>query len=380
MSVSLKHQLTHNLLNIPGWSSKHKIVVIESDDWGSIRMASKSAFDYFQKQGYPVDQCSYNRYDALECNEDLEQIFDALSTVKDKKGHPAIITANHIAANPDFEKIKSSGYQEYHYESFTDTLNRYPQHDHVISLYKEGINKKLLQPQFHGREHLNVKRWMRSLQQGNQASLEAFDQNMFSVHQPYDPGNKNLFLDAFDYDQPEDSGYIEAIVKDGLDLFSETWGFQSRSFIAGCYIWHSSLEKTLTAKGVKYIQGMVIQNEPIAEPGTFNYNKRYHYQGQKNQYGQRYLVRNAFFEPSQNPTFDWVSDCLNRIETAFRWRKPAIISSHRLNFMGFIDATNRERNLKLLKQLLSEIVKEWPDVEFMSSDQLGDLMEKKETK
>jgi len=113
--------------------------------------------------------------------------------------------------------------------------------------------------------------------------------------------------------------------------------------------------------------------EPIAVPG-YTYKKKYHYQGERNRYGQRYLIRNVFFEPSTNPTFNWVDDCLHRIETAFRWQKPAIISSHRVNFIGFIKQQNREVNLALLHQLLQSIIKRWPDVEFMSSDQLGDLM------
>lgn len=59
---------------------------------------------------------------------------------------------------------------------------------------------------------------------------------------------------------------------------------------------------------------------------------------------------------------------------AFRWNKTAIISTHRINFIGLIDNRNREKNLKLFKILLSEIVKRWPDVEFITSEQLGDII------
>lgn len=59
---------------------------------------------------------------------------------------------------------------------------------------------------------------------------------------------------------------------------------------------------------------------------------------------------------------------------AFRWNKAAIISTHRINFIGLIDNRNREKNLKLFKILLSEIVKRWPDVEFITSEQLGDII------
>ena len=54
--------------------------------------------------------------------------------------------------------------------------------------------------------------------------------------------------------------------------------------------------------------------------------------------------------------------------------KPLIISFHRLNYIGFIDETNRSRNLLLLKQLLKLLTERWPDVEFMSSDKLGRLI------
>lgn len=39
-----KQHITHNLLNIPGWRTNRKVVVIESDAWGSIRMHSKEVY------------------------------------------------------------------------------------------------------------------------------------------------------------------------------------------------------------------------------------------------------------------------------------------------------------------------------------------------
>ena len=90
----------------------------------------------------------------------------------------------------------------------------------------------------------------------------------------------------------------------------------------------------------------------------------------------RYLIRNAFFEPYQKNSIDWISDCLSRIAIAFLWNKPAIISTHRINYIGVLDKNHRDNNIRQLSILLKSIVKKWPDVEFMSSDQLGDLMEK----
>jgi hypothetical protein len=90
--------------------------------------------------------------------------------------------------------------------------------------------------------------------------------------------------------------------------------------------------------------------------------------------GMMHLVRNAFFEPTINGAQNAVADCLNRIEFAFMLRKPAIIGTHRLNFIGSLDEKNRKDNLILFKTLLQKILKKWPDVEFISSDELANLI------
>ena len=50
--MNIKQTITHNLLNVPGWRTNRHIVVIESDDWGSIRMPSKEVYDKLLKEGY----------------------------------------------------------------------------------------------------------------------------------------------------------------------------------------------------------------------------------------------------------------------------------------------------------------------------------------
>ena len=49
----LKSALRVNVSNIPGWRTNRHIVVIESDDWGSIRMSSIENFNKMLKAGMP---------------------------------------------------------------------------------------------------------------------------------------------------------------------------------------------------------------------------------------------------------------------------------------------------------------------------------------
>ena len=96
--------------------------------------------------------------------------------------------------------------------------------------------------------------------------------------------------------------------------------------------------------------------------------------GEKNELGQYYLIRNCNFEPSYNYHKDWAAIAMNGVRIAFEQKKPAIICSHRLNYIGRIDEENRKRNLVSLEKLLTEITKKWPDVEFMTTPELGQVI------
>jgi hypothetical protein len=367
--------IKNNLINIPGWSTSKKIIVIESDDWGMIRMASKEAYQRLLRKGYPVDSCVYNRNDSLETGEDLEQLLSVLDSVKDRNGHGCVFTINNIVANPDFEKIKASDYRIYSLEPFTETLKRFENRANVMGLYQEGISAKLLKPEFHGREHFNLNRWMEALQNGSKPLLDAFGEGMFTVAQKIGSGGRRDYLDAFGEAYTKEIEHPGHIIRTGIRLFREIWGEIPKSFIAPCYVWPPYIEKPLSQEGVKYIQGTHVQRIPVRGP-ELAIHKKYHYQGQKNQYGQRYLIRNVFFEPVENPTSDWVGKALKEIRRAFRYGKPAIISSHRVNYMGSLNPKNRQENLYKLNELLRKVISIFPDTEFMSSDQLGALMTK----
>ena len=372
----VKRKTARHFINIPGWRTNRKIVVIESDDWGSIRMPSREVYERFLKQGIKVNHCPYNRYDSLASEEDLEALFELLKRFKDKKGNHPVITANTVLANPDFEKIRESGFEEYFYENFTETLKKHPNHSKSFNLWKQGIESKVFFPQFHGREHLNIKTWLMHLRNNHGLFRKAFDHGFWGLGTDI-VGKLNINIQAaFDTEDRADISNQKEIIKDGLRLFEQIFGFQSRSFIANNFIWDSALNQTLFENGIHFLQGMKYQKLPKYQ------NKRRgmvrHYLGEKNNSGQIHLIRNCVFEPSQYPkNYDSAGRCLKEIRIAFLWKKPAIISAHRLNFIGSLVRSNREQNLEKLSHLIKQIQKQWPDVEFMNSVELGDLIIRK---
>lgn len=369
--MTLKQTITHNLLNIPGWRTDRKIVVIESDDWGSVRMPSREVYEEFLRRGVAVDRDPYCRYDCLATGDDLSALFEVLTSVKDKNGRHAVLTADTVVANPVFEKIREAGFREYFYEPFTETLRRSPRHDGAFELWKQGMAAGIFHPQFHGREHLNVKKWLRTLQSGEEVTRIAFDLGTFGLTSAVDPRIKNNYMGAFNSGLDEDIAEYDTIITEGLQLFEQLFGYRSGSFIATTYTWSPKIEASLKRNGVKYLQGMVHQHIPLDDDTTFVY-KKDNFCGRKSKEGLTYLMRNCYFEPSQKSAD--ARNCLERVKCAFRWHKPATISMHRLNVIGAIDESNRTRNLADLKWVLQQIVKLYPDVEFMSSDELGNLI------
>lgn len=374
MKNKLKNTIKQHVINLPGWRTNRKIVVIESDDWGTIRTRSKKDLLFLKKKNINVENCHYMANDSLASESDLIGLFEVLQGVKDKNENNAVITANSLVANPNFKKIKESNYSNYFFENFTETLKKYPEHKNSFNLWQEGIHNKLFYPQSHGREHLNLSRWLRDLRDGEEETLNVFDMEMFGLSGHLSKKVRGSYLAALDGGLMELDFDRTKIIKEGLSLFDDIFKFKSKSFIAPNYVWDDSIEEILYEQGVDYIQGGTVQR--ISKDFGAKQILKRHYLGQKSNRGQTYLVRNCNFEPSEDHQRDWVNTCLSEIKMAFLWKKPAIVASHRVNYIGFINKANRDKNLPLLKELLSEIVKRWPDVEFMTSDQLGNLIAK----
>jgi hypothetical protein len=97
--------------------------------------------------------------------------------------------------------------------------------------------------------------------------------------------------------------------------------------------------------------------------------------GSENEQQIKYFVRNGQYEPTQMPAnYDSVDGCLKEISNAFFWNKPAIINTHRLNYVGVYDQKTKDENIKNFRVLVKSIIKKWPNVEFMDSAELANLM------
>ena len=88
----IERNLAKNYVNFRGVSLHKKYVIIESDDWGAIRVPDKASYERMLKAGIQVDKDYFDRYDSLESEKDLTELFEVLHSVKDSMGNPAVIT------------------------------------------------------------------------------------------------------------------------------------------------------------------------------------------------------------------------------------------------------------------------------------------------
>ena len=352
-----------------GFHTERHLVVIESDDWGSIRMPSAEVYRKLQKAGDHPENDAFLRNDCLENVADLTALFAVLTSVKDKNGSPAVMTANFAMANPDFDKIDPIN-DAYFFEPFTDTYKRYYPDQDVFSCVQDGIKSSCFVPQLHCREHMNVNRWMNDLKQQKNDTVFAFQNHMIGIGASFSQENPFGYMDAFNSNFTS-GAELSNIVHEAMGIFENTFGKKSETFVASCFVWDDSLEDSLAGVGVRGIQSGCWQNVPVGIENGNAMKRRLRFLGQKNRIGQVYTVRNCAYEPAyqQNPTKS-AKECYDQVMRAFRNRKPAIINSHRFNYIGSINRENAYENLKGLSWLLHTIIKNIPDVEFISTPEL----------
>ncbi len=338
-----------------------KIIIIESDDWGAIRVPSTETYNALKSLGYDLDCRPYEHFDGLESDEDVKALAETLFQVSDRYGHHPIFTLNYLTANPAFEKIRASNFKSYYWEPIDNTYKQYRSSGHVIELVKRGIENGVFEVEFHGREHFDIPMWLQALQEEDKDVHTAFRHGMCGIFPKDNPSRGNKYMVAL----KGDNEYLTEVINQGNAEFMRIWGYTPKSFIAPCYTWSPEAETILAKTGIKIIQGARFQRIP------FSTQKLVHYIGQHNSLGQIYTVRNCAFEPATSSIgIDVVGKTMFEIRKALKLGVPAIISTHRINYTSRLSLNNAAESRMLLKKLFVQILQEFPDVEFSTGIRL----------
>lgn len=354
------------LRQLIGKKTNRKIIVIESDDWGSFRFKNKAVRDFYMKNPQPGQWMHYN--DCFESYEDLKALDDVLKSVKDIHGNPVKFTLLFNPANPDFKKIEESNYKTYHYESFKQTLRQRDDGALILEWYNNAITNQIIEVGFHGREHLHVNAWMSALQEGDKCTINGLKHRIWGQARLYSNEKRLSFRSNFLIDDIAELKGLQDNIVEGIKIMNSTFVKKITYFLPPEGAYHLELNKTLVSNGIKYVGLPRLHNNPLDHKW---YQKKLFWLGKKTKEGLTVITRNVMFEPCSPQSGDWVNFAMTQIETAFKYKNPAVISTHRANYVSSLIPENRTNGLKQLRDLLSKITQKWPDVEFMTSSELG---------
>jgi len=263
-----------------------------------------------------------------------------------------VFTFNTVMQNPNFDKIRAHNFEKFYGVNLFDSYKEYYGEDSK-AVWDSAIKENLMLPQYHAREHLNAYLWLKDLRKGIKDTKIAFDSNFFGLKTKTSSKLRKHYLATYFSETLDEFDFVKDTLYDGVEKFEQLFGFKSKSFVASNYTWAAELEKELSKLQFKSIQSQRKQVNTNFNKGTIKYVP--HYTGQKNKLNQSYTVRNVLFEPYLDKNKDWAEIAFKQIENAFFWKTPAIICSHRINYVSNMCLKNRDHNLRQLNRLLKKI-------------------------
>jgi hypothetical protein len=269
---------------------------------------------------------------------------------------------NVILANPDYDKIRQSGFSDFVYMDAPSSYICQSGED-LVPILRQAESEGVAEIQLHGREHVNSWLWLRDLREGHPSALAAFRHRYYAIRR----GNTRptTYLTANWATNAQHLDDIKTSIREGIVIFEHLFGKPPTSFTPCNYAFPSELEHYTKSLGITQIQTQRGYLQPSPETGS--YRKRRPFLGQRSRSGQWLSVRNVAFEPFDSPNIDVVPRTLRMISRAFKAGNPAIVCTHRANYVSTVSSKNRDRALRQLQALLSGCLKQWPDIEFISS-------------
>ena len=124
---------------------------------------------------------------------------------------------------------RDSGYRECHFELLPETFAKKKNYSGTWELWQEGIRQGLMVPQFHGKQHLNLKIFKEKLSQRDSELLTALQYNSYTSIS--NTGYSSISATAaFDFWDIEENNTFGEFIKEGLDAFEKVYGYRAVHF------------------------------------------------------------------------------------------------------------------------------------------------------
>ena len=306
---------------------RRPVLIIESDDWGA----------------GPLEQVPA-----------LQRLVALLEDYRDAGGRHPVMTLALILAVPDGPAVRADG----RYHRLTLDQERFRP---LLAALRDGAGRGVFALQLHGMEHY----WPATLMASADPAVRRWrEQDGPGLTESLPPPLQSRWIDARELpSRPLEAADIERAAAGETALFARCFGRPATVAVPPTFVWEPRVEAAWARHGVRLVITPGLRNgcrdgqgAPACRSGPIR-------NGQLGD-GVRYLVRNDYFEPERGHRAGQALEAL-RQKTA-RGR-PCLLETHRSNFIGpRADAACAE-----LARLLDGALERFPDLRFMSSEELG---------
>lgn len=327
--------------------ARMRAVVLESDDWGLCAWAPDvQAWRALADQ--PVFRSPGGRRYAgstLESAEDVRTMAALLSEFRGGDGFPPVLQANTVLAAPDFERIRPPAFDspELPLHELPAAPSRWqrPRLWEEITIARMG---GLWWPELHGLHHLPEAAWLAALRRGDPDARRAFE-HQSPICAAVDASGE--------YHPAEPAAARSRRLEAAVAAFRRLFGRAPFSFCPPDYRWDDRLERDAERLGLTTLQGKAEQlGHPFPRVRRFLLRHRWpHLRG-----ARFYMPPRIAFEPHGQPPASrvGVASALRAARAAWARAQPAVISTHRVNYVH-LDAAAAAAGRAALRDLLHRL-------------------------
>lgn len=164
--------------------------------------------------------------------------------------------------------------------------------------------------------------------------------------------------------------FLNDSIKDGIVIFRSVFNRAPKVFNPPNGLFHPVFYNQLAKEGLLTIATEHFRLQPSLKGRLY---RKYYRFGEVSDQGIIHLISNCAFEPVSF-SYKNIDITLAQIRAAFDCRKPALINTHCVNYIGSRNPVGRDRSFSELYKLIAQIKKNWPDVEFMSAGEFADYL------
>lgn len=349
-----------------------RAVVIESDDWGLCGfLPDGAAAGDAERTAWRAEVTPPVYWDStLEDSAAVAALATLLAEHRGRDGLPPVLQANLIvsALSPPAGPGPLAADAPWTRHDLPDRPAAYARPG-LEAAVDAAIARGVWRPELHGSFHYDPER-RRAAVAADPLALAAARRGVL----PF-PGSAT----AWELGPQRPRAVLAAELDRALDLFASRFGRRPSSVCAPDYVWDGRSEQLWQARGLAIIQAKREQRSPLWPTGRLDHRARKVLARAWDRLahpGRAYLDRNVRFEPAQAPAdSSLVARTLAEIGDAWRRGEPAVVESHRINYVrltpGAAAAGRRQ-----LGELLAALTRDGaPAPLFLTDDEVAQLQD-----